>query len=60
MLFEAQELLPAVTSLTKELACAYRAGFIQPTDPLPLAIRAAFTLDIIPANTLELADVLVI
>jgi hypothetical protein len=53
-------LLPTVTSLTKELACAYRARLIQPTDPLPLAIRLAFIFDIMPANTPELADVLVI
>ena len=29
---------------------AYSAGWMNPTEPLPILIRAAFILDIIPAT----------
>ena len=39
-------LFPAIISLTNNDEYLYIAGFAQPTGPLPIAILAAFILDI--------------
>jgi hypothetical protein len=39
-------LLPAIISLTNNDEYVYIAGLAQPTGPLPIAILAAFILDI--------------
>ena len=54
----AEHLLSPVTiSFTKEAECAYRAGLIHPTAPLPMAMRAALILEMKPATTGHDADV---
>lgn len=50
-------LFPEVMSLMKDELYAYRAGFMNPTDPLPAAIRAAFILEKNAAATEQGADV---
>ena len=49
--------LPEIMSVVKLLEYAYSAGLMNPTDPLPSFMRAAFKLDIIPAiNGVEADD----
>jgi hypothetical protein len=50
-------LLPFTMSLTKDAACVYRAGFNQPSDPLPTAMRAALMFETMPATTGAEAEV---
>ena len=42
-------MLPSVMSLVNEAEVAYKAGLTQPSDPLPIAIRAALILEKNPA-----------
>ena len=44
-------------SFVNFLECAYIAGFTNPTEPLPILIRAAFKLDIMAATDGVEADV---
>ena len=50
-------LFPFVTSFVNSPEYAYSAGFTNPTEPLPILIRAAFTLEIKPATTGHAAEV---
>ena len=50
-------LFPDVTSFANSFEFAYSAGLMNPTEPLPILIRAAFKLDIMPAIAGAAADV---
>ena len=43
-------LFPIVTSFENSSEYAYSAGFTNPTEPLPILIRAAFKLEMKPAT----------
>ena len=50
-------LLPFVTSFVNFPEYAYSAGFTNPTEPLPIFIRAAFKLEMKPATAGHDAEV---
>ena len=49
-LFDGQKLLPSVTSFVNDAEVAYKAGLTQPSDPFPMAIRAALIFEKNPAT----------
>ena len=50
-------LFPFVTSFVNFPEYAYSAGFTNPTEPLPILIRAAFKLEMNPAMAGHAAEV---
>jgi hypothetical protein len=48
-----QRLLPPVTSFVNWLLYLYREGLIHPSPPLPAAMRAAFTREIIAVQKIS-------